>query len=61
MQDYLLTPENYTYPVKPSKKDITCPIFLQIYQKTYSYIQIVRVETNENIIIKNIYIVSKTR
>ena len=50
MQDYLLTPESYTYPVKPSKKDITCPIFLQIYQKTYSYIQIVRVETNEDII-----------
>ena len=50
MQDYLLTPENYKSPVKPSKKDITCPIFLQIYQKTYSYIQIVRVETNEDII-----------
>ena len=50
MQDYLLTPENYKSPVKPSKKDITCPIFLQIYHKTYSYIQIVRVETNEDII-----------
>ena len=49
MQDNLLTPENYKSPVKPSKKDITCPIFLQIYQKTYSYIQIVRVETNEDI------------
>ena len=49
MQDNLLTPENYTSPVKPSKKDIKCPIFLQIYQKTYSYIQIVRVETNEDI------------
>ena len=49
MQDNLLTPENYKSPVKPFKKDITCPIFLQIYQKTYSYIQIVRVETNEDI------------
>ena len=50
MQDYLLTPDNYKSPVKPSKKDITCPIFLKIYQRTYSYIQIVRVETNEDII-----------
>ena len=50
MQDILLTPENYTFPVKASKKDITCPIFLDLYQKTYSYIQIVRVETNEDII-----------
>jgi len=49
MQDNLLTPENYKSPVKPFKKDITCPIFLQIFQKAYSYIQIVRVETNEDI------------
>ena len=49
MQDNLLTPENYKSPVKSSKKDITCPIFLHLYQKTYSYIQIVRVETNEDI------------
>ena len=38
MQDNLLTPENYKSPVKPFKKDITCPIFLQIFQKAYSYI-----------------------
>jgi hypothetical protein len=50
MQDNLLTPENYKSPVRPFKKDITCPIFLQIYQKTYSYIQIIRVETNEDIL-----------
>ena len=49
MQDNLLTPENYKSPIKQSKKDITCPIFLHLYQKTYSYIQIVRVETNEDI------------
>jgi len=49
MQDNILTPEDYKIPVKPSKKDITCPIFLHLYQQTYSYIQIVRVETDEDI------------
>ena len=49
MQDNLLTPEKYNSPVKPLEKDITCPIFLKIYQKIYSYIQIVRVETDEDI------------
>ena len=33
MQDYLLTPENYGSPVKPSKKDITCPIFYKYIKK----------------------------
>ena len=50
IQDNLLTPENYHSPVKPFQKDITCPIFLQLYQKIYSYIQIVRVETDEDIL-----------
>ena len=49
MQDNMLTPENYKSPVRPSKKDLTCPIFLHLFQQTYSYIQIVRVETNEDI------------
>ena len=50
IQDNLLTPENYKSPVKPFKKDITCPIFLQLYQKIYSYIQLVRVDTDEDIL-----------
>ena len=49
MQDNLLTPEIYKSPIKPIEKDITCPVFLKIYQKVYSYIQIVRVETDEDI------------
>jgi len=49
MQDNMLTPEDYKIPVKPSKKDMTCPIFLHLYQQTYSYILIVRVETDEDI------------
>ena len=50
IQDNLLTPENYKSPVKAFKKDIQSPIFLQLYQKIYSYIQIVRVETDEDIL-----------
>jgi hypothetical protein len=49
IQDNLLTPDNYKSPVKAFKKDIQSPIFLQLYQKIYSYIQIVRVETDEDI------------
>ena len=49
MQDNMLTPEDYKSPGKPSKKNLTCPIFLHLFQQTYSYIQIVRVETNEDI------------
>jgi hypothetical protein len=49
MQDNLLTPEIYETPVKPLEKDITAPVFLQIYQKIYSYIQIVILETDEDL------------
>jgi hypothetical protein len=48
IQDNLLTPDNYKSPVKAFKKDIQSPLFLQLYQKIYSYIQIVRVETDED-------------
>jgi hypothetical protein len=50
IQDNLLTPDNYKSPVKAFKKDIQSPLFLQLYQKIYSYIQIVRVETDEDIL-----------
>ena len=49
MQDNLLTPEIYETPVKPLEKDITAPVFLQIYQKIYAYIQIVILETDEDL------------
>ena len=48
MQDNLLTPERYKNPVEPQEKDITCPIFLQMYQHIFSYIQIVFIETDED-------------
>ena len=55
IQDNSLTPEIYNNPIEPMVKNIPCPVFLNLYQKIYSYIQIVNVETNEDIIGLNIW------
>ena len=49
MEDNLLSPESYKNPVVPQEKDINSPVFLSIYQKVYSHIQIVFVETDEDL------------
>ena len=49
MEDNLLNPESYKNPVVPLEKDINSPVFLTVYQKVYSYIQIVFVETDEDL------------
>ena len=49
MEDTLLNPESYKNPVVPLEKDINSPVFLTVYQKVYSYIQIVFVETDEDL------------
>ena len=49
MQDNLLSPEIYKKPVEPQRKDINAPVFLTVYQKIYSYIQIVYIETDDDI------------
>ena len=49
MEDNLLSPEIYETPVEPQRKDINAPVFLTIYQKIYSYIQIVFIETDEDL------------
>ena len=49
MEDNLLSPEIYETPVEPQRKDINAPVFLSIYQKIYSYIQIVFIETDNDI------------
>ena len=49
MEDNLLSPEIYKTPVEPQRKDINAPVFLTIYQKIYSYIQIVFIETDEDL------------
>ena len=49
MEDNLLSPEIYETPVEPQRKDINAPVFLSVYQKIYSYIQIVFIETDNDI------------
>ena len=49
MEDNLLSPEIYKTPVEPLRKDINAPVFLTVYQKIYSYIQIVFIETDDDI------------
>ena len=49
MQDNLLSPEIYETPVQALEKDINTPVFLSLYQYIYSYIQIVILETDDDI------------
>jgi hypothetical protein len=49
-EDMELTPENYTHPVQPIVKDIMGPIYLNLFQSIYAYMQLTVVETDHNII-----------
>ena len=49
IQDNDLSPENYKKPVIRRVKDMNSPVFHQLYQLIYSYIQIVNIETDEDI------------
>ena len=49
MQDNLLSPEIYETPVTATEKDINTPVFYEFYQYIYSYIQIVILETDDDI------------
>ena len=49
MQDNLFSPEIYDKPVEALEKDINTPLFLNLYQEIYSYIQIVILETDDDI------------
>ena len=50
MQDIEMTPQDYNNPAQPREKDISGPIYLQLFQQIYAYLQITMVETNEDII-----------
>ena len=50
IQDIELTPQNYYSPVQATEKVIYGPSYKTLYQKLYSYFQIVNVETDNNII-----------
>ena len=48
-QDNDLNPEDYKTPIIRRELDMNTPVFLGLYQLVYSYIQIVNIETDEDI------------
>ena len=50
IQDIDLTPENDNSPIQIGQRIITGPIFKHLYQQCFSYMQIVIVETDQDII-----------
>jgi len=50
MQDIEMTPQNFKNPTHPIEKDLSGPIYLELYQQIYAYLQITMVETDEDII-----------
>ena len=50
MQDIELNPKNFKNPIQPIEKDLTGPIYLELYQQIYAYLQITIIETDEDII-----------
>ena len=49
IQDNDLNPTNYENPVLRRKVDMNSPVFLDLFQFIYSYLQIVNIETDEDI------------
>ena len=49
LQDNDLNPEDYKMPVERRQVDMNSPVFKDIFQLIYSYIQIVNIETDEDI------------
>ena len=50
IQDIELTPHIYDTPSQPLEKDINGPAFKTLYQQIYTYLQIVNLETDKDII-----------
>jgi hypothetical protein len=50
MQDMELSPEIYKTPMKPTEKDINTPVYRDLHQHIYSYLQIIFLETDEDLI-----------
>ena len=50
IEDIELTPQIYNSPVQRIRKDIIGPIYKKLYQQIYAYMQIVDIETDNNII-----------
>jgi len=49
IQDNDLNPTDYKTPVLRRKLDMNSPVFLDLFQMVYSYLQIVNIETDEDI------------
>lgn len=49
IEDNLIIPEVYETPREPQRKDINAAVFLDMYQKIYAYLQIVFIETDDDI------------
>ena len=49
LQDNDLNPENYEKPILRRRLDLNSPVFLEMFQLIYSYIQLVKIETDEDI------------
>ena len=50
VQDIELTPKDYNNPSEPLTKDITTPVFQNLYQSIFGYFQIVNLETNLDVV-----------
>ena len=50
MQDIDLTPQDYNSPIKEQEKDIPGPLYRDLHQEIYGYMQVTLLETEENII-----------
>ena len=49
-QDIELTPQNYSSPVQEREKDIAGPVYANLLQQIYAYMQVTNIETDEDII-----------
>ena len=50
IEDVELTPHIYDTPSQPLEKDITGPAFLTLYEQIYTYLQIVILETDQDVV-----------
>jgi hypothetical protein len=48
LQDIVMTPKDYDNPSEPRNMDIKGPVFSFLYQRIYTYMQIVNLETDQD-------------
>lgn len=50
IQDIELTPQDYSSPVKFIYRDLPAPLYKEMHQEIYGYMQMTYIETEQNII-----------